>query len=327
MTAWLALVVGLGTLVLGADILVRGGTRLAARLGIRPMVIGLTVVAVGTSIPELAVGIEAVQRGAGALAVGNIAGTNIVNMLLILGLVALMRPLEVHAQTLRFELPVMVAAAVLLLLLVLDGGLSRLDGLVLVAYGALYTAAVARLSRRESRASSEPHVEGLSQVEIESRSKANAKGVPLDLLLLGGGIALTIVGADRLVDGAVGLARSLGVSDAIIGLTIVAVGTSAPELVTAIVSSVKGERDIAIGNLIGSNVYNVALILGATVLAAPGRVPVAHELVRIDLPVMLVVMVACVPVFMSRRTVSRLEGGIFVAAYALYLGALVIFRA
>ncbi|MBX3144168.1 MAG: calcium/sodium antiporter [Trueperaceae bacterium] len=316
MTAWLAVLGGLGVLVLGADVLVRGGSRLATRLGIRPMVIGLTVVAVGTSIPELAVGFEAVRRGAGALAIGNIAGTNIVNMLLILGLVALIRPLEIHRQTLRFELPVMVVAAGLLLVLALDGGLSKLEGLVLVAYGALYTFAVARMSLRE----------GASEARVRERPVLRVQDLAVDVGLLGIGIALTIFGADWLVDGSVGLARSFGVSDAVIGLTIVAVGTSAPELVTAIVSSIKGERDIAVGNLIGSNVYNVALILGATVLAAPGTVPVISDLVRIDLPVMFLVMLACVPVFVSRGRVSRLEGGIFVSAYVLYIAALVVFR-
>lgn len=316
MTAWLAVVLGLGTLVFGAEILVRGGSRLAARLRIRPMVIGLTVVAFGTSIPELAVGIEAVQRGAGALAVGNIAGTNIVNVLLILGLVALIRPLEIQGQTLRFELPVMVAAAGLLLVMALDGGFSRLDGLALVAYGALYTFAVARLSLRET----------VTDLGTAARPSARVQDLLADLVLLAAGIALTILGADWLVDGSVGLARSFGVSDAVIGLTIVAIGTSAPELVTAIVSSIKGERDIAVGNLIGSNVYNVALILGATVLAAPGTVPVASDLVRIDLPVMFLVMLVCVPVFVSRGRVSRLEGGIFVSAYLSYLAALVVFR-
>lgn len=321
MSAWLALLLGLATLVVGAELLVRSAAKLAGALGVRPMVIGLTVVAVGTSIPELAVGIEAVYRDAADLAIGNVAGTSIVNMLLILGLVALIRPVEIHTQTLRFELPVMVVASGLLLVLSLDGLLGRLDGLVFLAYGVFYTLAIMRMSRREGAAAAEA-----GSTAAAARPPL-ARTLPFELVRLAAGVGLTIVGADWLVDGAVALASALGVSDAIIGLTIVAVGTSAPELVTAIVSSFRGERDIAVGNLIGSNIYNVAVILGFTVLSAPAGVPVARELVRADLPVMLLVMLACVPVFITRRTMSRAEGGLFVGAYVVYLGLLIALRA
>lgn len=320
MSAWLVLLLGLATLVLGAEWLVRSGAKLAGALGVRPMVIGLTVVAVGTSIPELAVGIEAVYRDAADLAIGNIAGTNIVNMLLILGLVALIRPIEIHAQTLRFDLPVMVMASALLLILSLDGRLGRVEGLALLAFGAFYTLAIVRLSRREGAAAAASAAAATGKPPL-------SRTVPPEALRLAAGVGLTLLGADLLVDGAVGIASALGVSDAIIGLTIVALGTSAPELVTAVVASFKAERDIAVGNLIGSNVYNVAVVLAATVVAAPAGVPVARELLRGDLPLMLLVMLACVPAFITRRTMSRAEGGLFVAAYGVYLGALIAFRA
>ena len=310
---------GLVALIFGAEIMVRGGAEVAVRLGISPIVIGLTVVSIGTSLPELAVGVVAVGEGSGALAVGNIAGTNVVNLLLILGLSALLVPLAMAARTLRFELPVMAGAAVLMLVLSLDGRLSRVDGIILVAGAVAYTVAVIRLTRRETPTVIREYDEEYPAGEVAVRTRT-----PLHVAMMVGGIAVVVIGADWLVDGAVGMARSFGVSDVLIGLTVVAIGTSAPELVTTVVSTIRGNRDIAIGNLLGSSIYNILLILGATCVVASEGLVLPASLVRIDIPVMVAVALVCIPVFVSGRRVSRGEGGAMVAAYLAYLTFLLV---
>lgn len=313
-------VIGLAALVFGAEIMVRGGAEVAARLGISPMIIGLTVVSIGTSLPELAVGVVAAQEGSGALAVGNIAGTNVVNLLLILGLSALILPLAMTTRTLRFELPVMAGAAVLMLVLALDGTLSRVDGLILVSCAVAYTVALIRMTRRESQAVVGEYVEAYTPDE-EPRPR---RPLAVYVLLMLAGIAIVVVGAEWLVNGSVGMARAFGVSDALIGLTVVAIGTSAPELVTTVVSTLRGDRDIAIGNLLGSSIYNVLLILGVTCMVAADGLSMPASLVRIDIPVMVAVALVCIPIFLTGRRVSRGEGGAMVAAYLGYLAFLLI---
>lgn len=315
-------VAGIAVLVLGAELLVRGGTRLAARLRVSPMVIGLTVVSLGTSMPELAVGIEAALHGAGSLAVGNIAGTNTFNILFILGLSALIDPLALRSQTVRMDLPVMIAAALALLVLAWDGVLSRADGAVLVAGSLAYTAVILRAARQESPAVREAYAS-----EYESPgAERGARGLIVGVAALAGGIAIIVVGADWLVDGASSLARMLGVSDALIGLTVVAIGTSSPELATTVVATLRKSRDIAVGNLLGSSAYNILFVLGATSLVPSSGVPVERVLVRVDIPVMAAVTLLCVPVFMSGRRVTRVEGGLFMAAYVAYLAYLLLTR-
>ncbi|MCV7431853.1 calcium/sodium antiporter [Mycolicibacterium bacteremicum] len=313
-------VIGLAALVLGAEVMVRGGAEVAARLGISPIVIGLTVVSIGTSLPELAVGVVAAQEGSGALAVGNIAGTNVVNLLLILGLSALILPLAMATRTLRFELPVMAGAAVLMLVLSLDGELSRVDGIILVGCAIAYTVAVVRMTRRESRVVAGEYTETYAPTEVATTTRPTW----VHVLMMVAGIAVVVVGADWLVDGAVGMARGFGVSDALIGLTVVAIGTSAPELVTTVVSTVRGNRDIAVGNLLGSSIYNILLILGLTCVVAGDGLLLPASLVRIDIPIMVAVALACVPIFVTGRRVSRGEGGAMVAIYLAYLTFLLV---
>ncbi len=329
MAPLLWVLVGLVALIVGAELVVRYGSRLARRIGVPPMVVGLTIVSLGTSAPELAVGIDAVSVGAGSLAVGNIAGTNIVNLLLILGLSAFIRPIAIGMQTLRLDLPAMAGASVLLLMLTIlgapsqHGALSRADGVVLLVVAIVYTAMLVWLTRRESAQVQAEFAHGFPS---EPRRWHGPWPVIAQLLLLLGGIAIIVIGADWLVDGAVELAQSLGVSDAIIGLTIVAIGTSAPELATTIVSTIRGDRDIAIGNLIGSSTYNLTAILGASLLFTPTPLVLDQELVFIDLPLMTLVALICVPVFLTGKRVTRLEGGLFVGAYAVYLAYLLIAR-
>ncbi len=322
MPTLLAVVVGLVALVLGAELVVRFGSRLARRLGVPPLLVGLTIVSIGTSAPELAVGIDAVRSGAASLAIGNIAGTNVVNLLLILGLSAAVRPLVLRLQTLRLDLPAMALASLLVLLLAVDGTLSVVDGVILASVAVVYTALLVVFARRESLVVASEFAE---EYPPEPRRRAPA-AVTLHLVMLLVGLVVIVQGADWLVHGATDLARAVGVSDAVIGLTVVAIGTSAPELATTVISTIRGDRDIAIGNLIGSSTYNVTLILGTSLLFAPGHVPVDAELVMIDLPLMVVVSLVCVPVFLTGRRVSRTEGVAFVVAYAAYLTFLLVAR-
>jgi len=268
-------------------------------------------------------GAELVVRGSGSLAVGNIAGTNTLNLLLILGLVALIRPLKLRSQTLLLDLPVIVGAAALLLILASDGRLSRLDGGILVLAGAVYTALIVRAARREAAV---VRSEFAREYGTTRRALASTGQLVRDSVGLIAGIAVIVVGADWLVDGAVDLAQRLGMSESLIGLTIVAIGTSAPELVTAMVATLRNERDIAVGNLLGSSVYNIVFILGTTSLIPAGGIAVDAPLIMIDIPVMLVATIACVPVFLTGRRIRRLEGAAFIAAYLGYLAYLLIAR-
>ncbi len=308
--------VGLAGLILGAELLVRGGSAIATRLGVSPLLVGLTIVSIGTSMPELAVGIDAAFNDAGPLAVGNIAGTNIVNILLILGLSAAMVPLALERQTLRLDLPTMCISGLLLLVLSLNGSLGRLDGILLLSLAIVYTAAAIRWELKQRA----------TAIETAIAEELPATGGPLwsRILQLLGGIAVIVLAADWLVRGSVSIATDLGVSEAFIGLTIVAIGTSAPELTTTIVSTIRGDRDLAIGNLIGSSVYNIVFILGVTAVIKP--IDVTDELIRVDIPLMAAVALLCVPVFLSGRRVSRWEGIGFVVSYAIYLGLLIAFR-
>lgn len=313
-TAWFA--AGLATLLLGAELILRGGVRLAAQLGIPPIIIGLTVVAVGTSAPELAVGIEAALRDNGSFAVANIAGTNIVNLLLILGLSALLKPLALTMQTLRFDLPVMTVAALWLATMAADGTLTRMEGSLMLGAAVLYTGSVLWFARRESA-----NLKREFAREYPGAAPDTGAAFLSGAILLVVGIAIVVAGSDWLVDGATSLAQILAVPDEVIALTVVAVGTSAPELATTIIGTLRNDRDIAIGNLLGSSIYNILVILGVTCVVPLGGLSVAATLIRFDIPVMVLVTCACIPVFLSGRQVSRLEGGLFVAAYAAYVTA------
>lgn len=320
--ASISVVAGLAVLIAGAEMIVRSGSNLAARIGVSPLIIGLTFVALGTSAPELGVGIRAAIEGRGSLAVGNIAGTNTVNILLILGLSAALRPLALHLQTLRLELPGIVVASVALGLLAADGRLSRTDGVLLLALGLAFTVLVIRAARQEGLAAKRAFAASLGV----SGLRAVSKGAAAEAFILTLGVAIIVGGAHLLVDGSVALSRLWGVSDAFIGLTVVAIGTSAPELVTTVVSTIRNNRDIAVGNLIGSSVYNILIILAITCVVPVTPVVVEQALIYIDIPVMIAVAVVCVPVFYSGRQVSRVEGMTFVSVYLVYLGYLMAAR-
>ncbi|MFE7225739.1 calcium/sodium antiporter [Nocardioides sp. NPDC057577] len=309
---------GLVALLGGAELVVRAGTGLATRLAVRPIIIGLTVVSVGTSVPELAVGIDAALNGSPNLAIGNIVGTNLINFLFILGLSALLIPIAIDRRTVKFDLPAMIAVTLALYLMALDGVLTRLDGALLLAGAVAYTLGLIRVSRRETADVEEDYTGAVS-----ASSERGLTRIGLSLLL---GLALVVGGAELLVEGAVSAAHTLGVSDAVVGLTVIAIGTSAPELVTTIMSTVRGDRDIAIGNLLGSSIYNIAAVLGLTVLVAPNGVPVSEEVRNADLLLLVVTMVAALPVLVSGARITRAEGGLFVATYIGYLAWLLLTR-
>lgn len=328
MDALLWLIAGLIALIAGAELVVRYGSLLAARMGVPPMIIGLTIVSIGTSAPELAVGIDAMQRDAGSLALGNIAGTNIVNIMLILGLSAAVRAIPFGRRTLVLDLPGMAIVAILVYLLAMDGQLQFWEGIPLLACALVYTVLLGLWTRRENRALAIPAIVGGPELleEPDPAARPNRWSSLWYLIVLIAGIVVIVVGADWLVTGAVSLARAVGVSDAFIGLTVVAIGTSAPELVTTIVATVRGDRDIAVGNLIGSSVFNLTLILGLPVLLANGSGPIDPHLIRVDLPIMVAVSLLCVPLFLTARKLSRWEGVLLVIGYAVYLGYVITVR-
>lgn len=318
MGAVLLFAVGLALLVVGAELVVRGATRMATMLGISPMVIGLTIVAIGTSTPELAVGVTAGLQGNGGIGVGNVAGANVFVMLFILGLSALIRPLPLHLHIFKLELPTIVFAAAFMTALAWDGVLSRLDGFLMLMAGLIYTIALIFVTRRASKlAKKEFRDEYGPQTAPTTRPKW--RGQVQYAAVLVGGIALTVVGAECLVHGAVDIARSLNVSTTIIGLTIVAMGTSSPELVTTIISTLKNDRDVAIGNILGSGIYNILVILSIVCMVTPGGLPVEPQLLSFDIPLMAGVALGAIPVFVTGKRVSRLEGGLGVAIYLAYL--------
>lgn len=312
---------GLAILVLGANLLVRGASKFALSFGISPLVVGLTVVAMGTSAPEVAVSVGAVLDGNTDIAIGNVVGSNVLNVLFILGLSALIAPLAVNVQVIRQEVPIMIGASVLLLVLAIDGVLSFRDGAFLFALLIAYTVFVVRQSRLETQQ---------AQAEYESEVRPAEPGAwdaawPVQLGLIAAGLVCLVIGADWLVTASVAFARALGVSDVVIGLTIVAAGTSMPEIATSVTAAFKGERDIAVGNVVGSNLFNILGCLGVSGMVAwDAGLAVAPSVLAFDLWVMLAVAIACLPIFLTGREIARWEGAVFLAYYAAYVGYLIL---
>jgi len=311
---------GLAVLVLGANLLVRGASKLALSFGISPLVVGLTVVAMGTSAPEVAVSVGAVLDGRTDIAVGNVVGSNVLNVLFILGLSALIAPLAVNVQVIRQEVPIVIGASVLLLVLGMDGLLSFRDGALLFVLLIAYVVFVVRQSLRETQ--SADCYDG--EVRPADPGAWDAKW-PAQLGLIAAGLACLVFGADWLVTASVAFARALGVSDVVIGLTIVAAGTSMPEIATSVTAALKGERDIAVGNVVGSNIFNILGCLGLSALvSADAGLVVAPSLLAFDLWVMIAVAIACLPIFLTGREIARWEGAVFITYYAAYVAYLIL---
>jgi len=314
--AILLFVVGLAFLIVGAEALVRGASRLAAVLGISPLVIGLTVVAFGTSSPELAVSVKSAFSGQTSIAVGNVVGSNIFNVLFILGLSAMIVPLAVSQQLVRLDVPLMIALSILVLVLSLDENLSRLNGLLLVAILVAYFWFLIYQGRRQSTGPTEENSRGTG-TEAPPKTSRESDRVK-DLSLVAGGLALLVLGSRWLVDSAVDFARYLGVSELVVGLTIVAAGTSLPEVVTSVIAAMRGERDIAVGNVVGSNLFNIMGVLGITSVIAPAGMKISPAVIGFDLPVMIAVTLACLPMFFTRGVISRQEGALLLGYYLAY---------
>jgi cation:H+ antiporter len=306
------LAIGLVLLVVGGELLVRGASRLAATIGISPLVVGLTVVAFGTSAPEAAVSAQAAVGGQPDLALGNVVGSNIFNILFILGATALIAPVIVAQRLLWLDVPILIGVSILVLVLALDGGFSQLDGMLLLAGIVVYTVFAVRESRRES-----PEVAAEYAREFSTKANGVGRWVINGALILGG-LALLVLGARWLVEGATDVARALGVSELLIGLTIVAAGTSLPEVAASLIAAFRGERDIAAGNVIGSNLFNLLFVLGLASVVAPEGVPVPPAVVRFDLLVMLAATIACLPILFTGHGIDRWEGLVFVGYYVAY---------
>lgn len=301
------ILLGLVLLVAGAEMLVRGSVGMALRLGLTPLVIGLTVVAFGTSSPELVVSLNAAMSGNSDIALGNIVGSNICNIALILGLSALIQPLHVQASVLRRDMPIMIGASVLLMVFLLDGEISRIEGGFFVLGIIAYTWYSIRLARLEPAT--------IADDAIADASKSRLQSLPVQLLFIAAGLGLLMGGAHYLVKGAIDLATLMGMSQAVIGLTIVAVGTSMPELATSVLAAYKKEGDIAIGNVIGSNIFNILCILGVSALIV---LIFAGGISWVDLIVMLAIAVILFPALRTGYTLSRLEGAFFLVLYVIY---------
>ena len=315
MTLTLLFLAGLGLLLLGAELLVRGASRLALSLGLAPIIVGLTVVSIGTSAPELAISIGGALSGTPDLAMGNIIGSNIANVLLILGLVALVAPLVVHRQLVWLDVPIMIAASALCFGMAFDGRIARWEGAVLLVGAIAYVVFLIILARR--------HPEQVTDDPALGHDTATQR-VPRLLMLMAAGLAMLVGVAQLLVNAATGIAAAFGLSDLVIGLTVVAVGTSLPEIATSILSAIRGQRDLAVGNIVGSNIFNLLLVLGATALVARDGVPVSASALRFDLPVMTAVAVACLPIFFTGHRIARWEGALFLGYYIAYTSYLLM---
>lgn len=298
-------------LAVGAEGLVRGSSAIAARFGIAPLVIGLTVVALGTGSPELFVSVGAALGGNSSIALGNVIGSNISNIALILGIAAMARPLVVRAEIVRREVPIMIGASILLWILLLDGGLSRFEGLLLTACAIAYTFFNYRLAKTNKQK--------FVEEEYEEALEQPKKPVWQDITFSVIGLLLLLVGANLLLKGAVTVAESFGISQVVIGLTIVAIGTSLPELATSVVAAIKREPDVALGNAIGSNTLNILCVLGITAIIQPIS---AAEIRTIDLAVMVGTALLGLLLLWRGFVLNRIEGAILVGGYVVYINSL-----
>lgn len=303
----LYLLLGLVLLYYGAEGLVRGSSSLALRLGLSPLLVGLTVVAFGTSAPELVVSLKAASMGQGDISVGNVVGSNICNIGLILGLSALIVPIRVASQIVRVDTPIMIAATLLSLWFLHDGELSRAEGVILFALLIGYLIFSIVLAKKKSS--------DVLAGEFSEEVKVTKGGVVLDVVFVAGGLVLLVLGARMLVSAAVDIARAAGLGEAVIGLTIVAVGTSLPELATSLVAAVKKEADIAVGNVVGSNIFNIFGILGVSATIIPLT---SSGITPIDLGVMMLFALVLWGFAWTGYRINRIEGTLLLLAYAGY---------
>jgi len=318
LTILLIFVLGLIFLVVGASALVRGASQLAENFGMSPLIIGLTVVALGTSTPEIAVSVSSGISGAAGIAIGNVIGSNIFNILFILGLSAIITPMMVAQQLIRLDVPVLIGTSILTWLLCLNGQLGSIDAVILLIILVTYTVFLIFFSKRES-----------TTVKAEYEDEFGHKGSqPGHWLVNSGffivGLILLVFGANWFVRGAQSIARFAGVSESIIGLTIVAAGTSLPEAATSIMAALRGERDIAVGNVIGSSIFNLLAVLGIAGVVAPKGLQIPNGMLQLDFPFFIAVAIACFPIFFTGSRINRWEGFLFLVYYLAYLLYLIL---
>jgi len=295
---------GLMLLVIGAELSVRCAVRLDALLNVRPLIIGLTVVALGSSAPQMAVSLQAAFSSSADIAVGSVVGGNIFNVLVTLGLSALIIPLRVARQLVRVDIPMMIGASLLVFVLAYGGTLSKWDGVILLLGLLGYLLTVLRQSAHGARPAS------------GAIRKSRRWIIRLGVMLCG--LVLLVFGGRLLVGASVVIATELGLSERVIGLTVIAISTSLPALTTSLIAAFRGERDIAVGNVIGSNLFNLLGVLGLTALVAPSPLSVSPNALAFDLPVMLGVAALCMPVFYSGYRITRAEGLLLLALYLAY---------
>lgn len=308
----LYILAGLAMLALGAEGLVRGSSSVALRLGVTPLVIGLTIVAFGTGTPELLVSVEAATSDNSGMALGNIAGSNISNIALILGCAALARPMRVRSVLLRREVPLMIGVTLLLCVMLLDGGMSRIEGAILLLGSVAYTIGAYVFAKRDRNR--EVAAEFADAIATVTRAPW------LDLLCILGGLAALMLGAKLLVSGATVVAEALGMSQVVIGLTVVAIGTSMPELATSVVAAMKDEADVAFGNVLGSSILNILFILGLVALIRPFG---SEGLATLDLVVLAGSAILLLPLMRRGAVLNRWEGAVLLLGYAVYVAVLV----
>lgn len=316
-------ITGLGALILGAELFLKAVDHFGLKWGVSPLIMGLTVVAFATGAPELAISIKAAWTGSADLVLGNIIGSNIANILLILGLTAVIAPIDITKRVVRVDVPIVIAASVLLFVLAMDGNLSTQDGVLillgLVGYS-IFTFFHIRNNRNQSRNG------GIEEIfEYDEDPEKLGTGFVfyfknVGLLLIG--LVLIVQGSDWMVESAVTIATVLGFSELVIGLTIVSIGTSLPEIATSLSAARKGKADIAVANVMGSNLYNILLTLGLTLVIAPSMLVVSQKAIQLDLPFMVAVSVACIPIFIAGFNLTRLDGIIFLSYYVAYLSYL-----
>jgi len=310
------LAIGLGLVLVGADWLVEGAARIARRLGISSFILGLSVVAFGTSAPELAAGIRAAIDGESDLVTGNVVGSNIANICLILGLTAVLRPVPCQTQLIRKDVPIMIGVTILGMVFMWTGAsVSRPEGVVLSVGLALYTGMLVLIGRGERQALTELLEHQLEELVGSDAERRGSLWRPA-LMALGGAVALAL-GSSLLVDGAVGVAARIGVANSVIGLSLVAFGTSVPELVTSLAAAWRRESDLAVGNILGSNCFNILSVLGVSALVAP--LATGPDMMNRDMWLMLAVSLACLPIMGSWGRITRSEGGVLLAVYVLYM--------
>ena len=311
-------IAGIVLLISGAELLVRGASRLAVAVGVTPLVVGLTVVAFGTGSPELAVGVQASLAGKADITVGNVVGSNIFNVLFILGISSIVAPLIVSQQLVRLDVPIMIVVSLALLLMSVDGVIARGEGVLLLVVSVAYTWLLVRISRRETAKVQAEYEQAYGQVEPDE----HARRWFVHALLIVAGLVMLVIGSEWLVGGAVTIANSLGVSELIISLTIIAAGTSLPEVATSVIAGLRGERDIAVGNVVGSNLFNILVVIGVAAVVSAEGVRVAAPAINFDIPVMVAASVLCLPIFFLNYRIGRWEGALFLGyyvAYTLYL--------